>query len=472
MNIKKSRKEFIKAGALLSLATLAKPSSLWASTFQSTFLGTDFVSKRPPISARKFTSDAVENFIKVFCKKLNNPELEWLFTNTFPNTLDTTVEFGVSKNSFDTYVITGDIDAMWLRDSTAQIWQYLPLMKKDIKLQNMIQGVINRQVHCIQLDRYANAFYKDDTKISEWKNDRTDMKPGVHERKWELDSLCYPIRLSYQYWQLSGDTTPFTAEWKDAASLILKTFKEQQRKDDLGPYFFERDLSEDTNHGFGSSVKPVGLIASSFRPSDDRTKYLFLVPSNFFAVHSLNQMAQMLKVIYHDDKLASSCNELADEVEHALWQYAIVPNKKFGKIMAYEVDGLGNTLCMDDANIPSLMSLPYLGCVSAHNAIYQNTRAFALSEENPYFYTGTVADGIGSPHTGNLKFIWPLAIAARGLTSHNEHEIKQSLQYLIRSNAHTGFMHESFDPNDATIFTRKWFAWANSLFSEFVIRVF
>ena len=138
----------------------------------------------------------------------------------------------------DTYVITGDIDAMWLRDSSAQVWPYLPLMKQDAKLQQLIAGVINRQTRCILLDPYANAFYKDETKVSEWKTDLTDMKPGVHERKWEVDSLCYPIRLAHGYWRRPATPRPLTTTWREAVLLILRTFREQQRKEGPGPIIF------------------------------------------------------------------------------------------------------------------------------------------------------------------------------------------------------------------------------------------
>jgi meiotically up-regulated gene 157 (Mug157) protein len=182
----------------------------------------------------------VERTIDTIKTRIGNKELAWLFENCFPNTLDTTVDFEVVDGRPDTYVITGDIDAMWLRDSTAQVWPYLPLMKNDSNLQQLIAGVINRQTRCILKDPYANAFYKDEKKVSDWKSDRTEMKPGVHERKWEIDSLCYPIRLAYHYWKATNDRTPLDAAWREAILLTLKTFREQQRKTGQGPYRFQR----------------------------------------------------------------------------------------------------------------------------------------------------------------------------------------------------------------------------------------
>ncbi|MEO8569929.1 MAG: glycoside hydrolase family 125 protein, partial [Ginsengibacter sp.] len=432
----------------------------------------DFVSKRPPLSERNFTSKAVDEAISKIKKQIADPELAWLFENCFPNTLDTTVDFEMIGGRPDTYVITGDIDAMWLRDSTAQVWPYLSLIKNDEHLQQLIEGVINRQVKCIHLDPYANAFYKDENKISEWKSDLTTMKAGIHERKWEIDSLCYPIRLAYQYWKLTGNTKVFDKNWEDSIGLIIKTFKEQQRKDAQGPYTFQRTTAWATDGvplaGYGYPVKPVGLICSMFRPSDDATIFPFLIPSNFFAVVSLRQAGEMVSTIHKNTKLAKECNDLANEVEIALRKYAIINTNQSGKIYAYEVNGFGSFNLMDDANVPSLLSLPYLNAVKPNDPVYINTRKFALSANNPFFFKGTAGEGIGGPHAG-MDMIWPLSIIMRGLTSNDETEVKKCLRMLRNSNAGTGFMHESFNKNDASNFTRKWFAWANTLFGELII---
>ncbi|MET0465000.1 MAG: glycoside hydrolase family 125 protein [Chitinophagaceae bacterium] len=448
---------------------MAQPSKLWAAS-------NEFESKRPPLAQRHFTSEAVEAMIKKIKSGISNPELGWLFENCFPNTLDTTVDFSVTNGKPDTYVITGDIDAMWLRDSTAQVWPYLPLMKNDPKLQQLIAGVINRQVKNIHLDPYTNAFYKDGSQVSEWKHtDITDMKPGVHERKWEIDSLCYPIRLAYHYWKITGDTTPFDAAWKESIVLTVKTFKEQQRKDGNGPYTFQRTTFWATDgvplSGYGYPVKPVGLICSIFRPSDDATIFPFLVPSNFFAVVSLNQAAQMISSIHKDQALAKECNALADEVSAALKRYATATHPKFGKIYAFEVNGYGSYNLMDDANVPSLLSMPYLGSVNSSDPVYQNTRRYVWSSENPFFFKGSAGEGIGGPHAG-MDMIWPMSIIMRGLTTNNPAEIKQCLSWLQATHGGTGFMHESFHKNDPAKFTRKWFAWANTLFGELIMNVY
>ena len=311
---------------------------------------TTFPVVRTPQAKRKFKSPAVERSIERVKSSIGNQELAWMFENCFPNTLDTTVDFGTIDGRPDTYVITGDIDAMWLRDSTAQVWPYLPLMKEDPTLQQLIAGVINRQARCILKDPYANAFYKDGSKVSEWKSDLTEMKPGVHERKWEIDSLCFPIRLAYHYWKMTGDSSPSDAASHEALMRILQTFREQQRKTNQGPYHFQRRTETQTDtvagRGYGNPAKPVGLIFSIFRPSDDATLFPFLVPANFFAMVSLRQAAEMLDQIHHDQSTATQCRAMADEVEQALQKHAIVRHPKLGSVYAYEVDAFGNFYCI------------------------------------------------------------------------------------------------------------------------------
>lgn len=398
-----------------------------------------------------------------------------MFENCFPNTLDTTVDFGSVDGRPDTYVITGDIDAMWLRDSSAQVWPYLQLMGGDRELQQLIAGVINRQTRCILLDPYANAFYKDASKVSEWKSDNTVMKPGVHERKWEIDSLCYPIRLAYRYWKSTSDTAPFDDAWLKSIGLILQTFLEQQRKTGHGPYRFMRrtEIATDTvpGRGYGNPVKPVGLIVSIFRPSDDATVFPYLVPSNFFAAVSMRQAAEMVEAIKKDTALAKNCRALADEVEHALKEHAIVDHPGAGRVYAFEVDAYGNYYCTDDGNIPSLLSLPYLGAVKVNSGLYQNTRRLLLSKNNPYYCVGTAASGLGGPHVG-IDMVWPLGVIIQGLTSTSDREIKQCLHTLQTTHAGTGFMHEAFHKDDPKKFTRSWFAWANTIFGEFVLKTY
>jgi uncharacterized protein len=460
------RRTFLYQSGAASLSVFT-PSILKAGLFS------ELPNNRPKPSDRKFTSKAVEAVITKMKKVIKDPQLAWLFENCFPNTLDTTVFLKMINGRPDTFVITGDIHAMWLRDSSAQVWPYLPFMKDDKDLQQLIAGVINRQTKCILIDPYANAF-NDGPTGSEWDKDITAMKPELHERKWEIDSLCYPIRLAYHYWKDTGDTSPFDKDWNEAMHSVVTTFKQQQRKENKGPYSFGRVTSWSTDtvpgNGYGNPIVPVGLIVSIFRPSDDATIFPFLIPSNFFAVASLRQLAIMASKILKDEKFAAECEAFANEVEAALKKYATAHHKEFGEMYAYEADGFGNQLFMDDSNVPSLLSLPYLDAVPVNNSIYQNTRKFILSKKNPYFFKGKYAEGSGSPHTLD-DMIWPMSIILRIVTSTDDDEIRSCLKMLKNTNAGTGFMHESFNKDNPEKFTRKWFAWANTLFGEMILKL-
>ena len=432
---------------------------------------------RPGPAQRRFSSAAIERAIaNVRAKMGPSPtaqKIGAMFANCFPDTLDTTVEFDDRPGHPDTFVLTGDIAAMWLRDSTAQVWPYLPFCKQDARLRRLIAGVIARQTANVLLDPYANAFNKDLAEVSEFAGDDTDMKPGLHERKWEVDSLCNTIRLAHGYWRATGDVSPFGADWRQAMRLIADTFRVQQRKNGRGPYHFQRKTSwqPDTapGGGYGNPIRPVGLIVSLFRPSDDAAILPFLVPANMFAVVSLRQLAAM-QAITGDTAFAAQCGAFADEVEAALRAYAIVDHPRHGRIWAYEVDGFGGHILMDDANVPSLLSLPYLGWCKADDPLYRATRGFVLSGDNPWFFRGRVAEGVGSPHTGDSR-VWPIAIVMRALTSDDDAEIASALRMLAATDAGTGFIHEAFDPDDPARFSRPWFAWANTLFGELVLKV-
>lgn len=462
------RRAFIQNSALLGAGVLASKFS-FAETKPS------FPVVRTAESKRHFNSKVIEGMIKEFQKNVADKELGWLFNNCLPNTLDTTIYLENKPNRRLTYVITGDIDAMWLRDSSAQVWPYLPFMKKDKNLQDLVLGLINKQSECILIDPYANAFYNDPTKKGEWFSDHTDMKPGLHERKWEIDSLCYPIRLAYHYWKTTNDTTPFDDTWVQAQELIYKTFVEQQRKENLGPYKFERTTARGTDtlqvDGYGYPVNPVGLIVSSFRPSDDCSIFPFLIPSNLFAVVSLRQSAEIMRKVKNKPDVAAKFEALANEVEAAVNQYGIVDHPTHGRVYAFEVDGFGSYLMMDDANVPSLLALPYLGAVDVNDEVYQRTRAFILSEKNPFFFKGSAGEGIGGPHIGR-DMIWPMSIIMRAFTSKDDAEIKKCVQMLKNTHGDTGFMHESFHKDDPKKFTRHWFAWTNTLFGELMWKLY
>ncbi len=464
-----TRRELLKlsvvagAGALLPKAVAAQAAL-------------PLLSKRPEQTQRKFRSEAVDAMVIHVKAQIDDPQLAWMFENCFPNTLDTTVHFRMVGGAPDTFVITGDIDAMWLRDSSAQVWPYLPLAKEDASLRRMIEGLIRRQAHCILLDPYANAFLPDtSSKPLSWsERDKTEHKPGVGERKWEVDSLCYPIRLAHGYWKSTGDTTPFNSQWQSAMSLVVRTFRQQQRKHEPGPYRFQRGTPNPTEtlalDGFGNPARPVGMIFSMFRPSDDACIFPLFIPANLFAVTSLRQLSELAATVLHDETLARDSGALSDEISAAVHQYGCMSGSQSEPVWAYEVDGYGSQLFMDDANAPGLLSLPYLGCCKIGDPMYQRTRTRILSAANPYFFEGKGASGIGGPHEG-LDMIWPMSIIMRALTSTDDSEIRQSLRWLKTTTAGTGFIHESFQKDDPRHYTRAWFAWANTLFGELILNL-
>jgi len=436
------------------------------------------VSKRPPRGQRRFVSPAVEAEIARVKAKIADPELAWLFENCYPNTLDTTVKIGTVDGKpggkSDAFVITGDIEALWLRDSSAQMQTYVHLAPKDAALRRVFTGLIARQARCILIDPHANAFMEDPTAKSNLgaRTDQTEMKPGVAERKWEIDSLCYPMRLAHGYWTATRDKTPFDDLWAKAMRRAVATFREQQRKDGKGPYHFQRLNVSPTEtlmfEGYGAPTRKVGLIHSMFRPSDDACLYPFLIPSNLFAVSALRMLATVQREARGDMAGATDSEALATEVEAALRAHGRMPDGQGGEVWAYEVDGFGNAIFMDDANVPSLSGLPLLGAADRSDPLFRRTAALAWSDRNPYFFTGTAARGIGGPHIG-LDMIWPMSIITHAMNSDDDAVIRQCLAWLKTTHGGTGFMHESFNKDDPVKFTRSWFAWANGLFGELIL---
>lgn len=399
-------------------------------------------------------------------KSIENEKLRSLFYNCFINTIETTVD--VSDD--DTFVITGDIPAMWLRDSTSQVEHYLPFVKEHECLKDIFTGLIKRQVKCILIDPYANAFNKEPNG-QKWDNDITKDSPWVWERKYEIDSLCYPVRLMYKYYKESGDSSFFNDDIKNVFNIIIDLFKCEQNHFKDSDYSFQRLNCSKTdtlcNNGLGNPVAYTGMTWSGFRPSDDACEYGYLVSSNMFATVILGYIEEIASDVYNDLELKEKANSLKIEIEDGIKKFGIVHNEEFGDIYAYEVDGQGNYNFMDDANVPSLLSIPYLEYRGMDDKIYQNTRKFILTKNNPFYYEGTVASGIGSPHTPP-EYIWHIALSMQGLTTNNEEEIKLLINTLISTDGDTGFMHEGFYCNDSKQFTRDWFAWSNSLFAHFI----
>ena len=402
--------------------------------------------------------------------KIDNNKLKNIFYNCFINTMETTVEY--NEENMDTFIITGDIPAMWLRDSTSQIEHYLPFINENEDLRKLFVGLINRQVFCILHEPYANAFNKT-ANGQKWDNDITKDSPWVWERKYEIDSLCFPIRLIYKYWKKSNDSSFFNDEIRKVFYRIIETWKVEQNHFESSDYSFQRlncsPTDTLTNEGLGNPVSYTGMTWSGFRPSDDACKYNYLIPSNMFAAVVLSYISEISEIVFRDNNLKNIADELKLEIEEGINKFGIIHTDEFGDIYAYEVDGLGNYNLMDDANVPSLLSIPYIGYKDVDDEIYQNTRKFILSKNNPYYYEGSVAKGIGSPHTPP-EYIWHISLSMQGLTTKNETEINDLVNTLINSDGNTGYMHEGFYCNDSSKFTREWFAWSNSLFADFIYK--
>jgi uncharacterized protein len=396
-----------------------------------------------------------------------NPKLARMFDNCFLSTLKTTTEV---LDDGSTFVITGDIPALWLRDSSCQVNQYLPLAAGDERLSALIRGLIRRQFQCIAIDPYANAFNRGPDGAGH-QDDLTAMGPMIWERKYEVDSLCYPLRLAHRYWKATADASIFDETLRAGIVSILDLWTREQRHAEASPYSFTRlDCpASDTLPcgGKGSPVGWTGMTWSGFRPSDDACVYGYLVPANMFAVVALGHAAQMARGPYADAALAERALSLRAQIDAGLRRHAIVEHPAHGRIWAYEVDGLGNALCMDDANVPSLLSAPYLGYCAPDDPLYLATRRFILCRDNPYWFSGAHAAGVGSPHTrrGN---VWPISLVMQALTATDPAEGDRLLETLLATDAGTEVMHESFDADEPARFTRSWFAWANSLFAEWV----
>ena len=431
---------------------------------------------RPAPKDRTFNSSGVNALIDSWRPRFIDPDLATIFSNCLPNSLDTTI---MTASSNDSFVITGDIPAMWLRDSTNEVLPYLAFAANDSALAAMLRGVVLRQARSVIMDQYANAFNIADNGNGHQDDPRTPpMTRGVFEGKYELDSLAAVLRSSVYYLNATADASLLAdGDWLTAMELIMATITVQQNSTaedgDHPAYKFARP---------GSPAYPnapaarCGLSKCGFRPSDDNTVLPFLISATAMASVELARLAAIAGAAGGGSArlaaIAACAAALSAELRAAVLALAlhVPPSGGGAAIYAYEIDGFGNFSFADDSNVPSLLSLPYLGWCARDDPAYLATRAYLLSPRNPYFYTGSVASGIGSPHTPG-GYIWPMALAMQALTSTDDAEIATCLTYLKRSALATGFMHESFSANNAAQYTRPWFAWANAVFGQLIVQL-
>ncbi|MCJ1375141.1 hypothetical protein MMC20_006375 [Loxospora ochrophaea] len=452
--------------------------------------------QRPSVDCRTFISPVVENTIASLNSTITDPDLYRLFLNSYPNTLDTAIKWKGYANGTDeelTFVITGDINAMWLRDSANQMQSYLPLLNASASndsLASLYRGVINLQSRFLLTSPFCNSFQPpvesgiapsvnsaatDDVVYPSYSNQ------SVFECKYELDSLAAFLEVSTNYYNATQDIAFFQKyQWVDAVNAIMTVADAMMISTysangsvNPSPYTFTRETNRASetleNNGLGNPIQSgTGLIRSDFRPSDDATIYQFLIPSNMMFARYLSSASQIMQNIGGQPDLANNMSTLASQLRSAISSYGIVSDPKYGDIYAYEVDGYGSRNLMDDANIPSLLSAPFFGYLDMDDETYQATRQVLLSANNPYFMRGPVINAIGGAHDGP-GFGWPMASIVRIFTSDNDTEITTTLKELVSSTDGLGLIHESINTFDQSDWTRQWFSWANGLFGQMIV---
>jgi meiotically up-regulated gene 157 (Mug157) protein len=389
-----------------------------------------------------------------------------------------------------TFVITGDIEAMWLRDSANQLQAYISVLKKDNSpdsLAGLFRGAINLQARYILENPFCNAFQAPEESgvvhKSSMNSDR--ITPSfdyykVFSCQWELDSVASFLQLSVDYVTATKDYDFFqrSSNWTKAVEMVLQTAEsmmiDSYTEDgswQKTPYTYCAPYGgTPINNCNGSPHKGhIGLVRSFHRPSDDACTYQYLIPSNMMFSAVLNTSATIMSHIEPlPGNLTNWMRSMSVGINRGIEKHGIVNDPKYGKIYAYEVDGYGSANIMDDPNVPSLLSAPFIGYTTLHDPIYQNTRRKILSRDNPYYAWGHVITGVGSPHTlpGSS---WPMALIMTILTSEDDDEIIQNLKWLVGSTDGLGVMHESVHAKEDGIWSRQWFSWANGLFGQMML---
>ncbi|KAF2494279.1 hypothetical protein BU16DRAFT_512712 [Lophium mytilinum] len=465
--------------------------------------------QRPSRHCRTFESPLVEKVIDDMNEKMIDKDLARIFENAFPNTLDTTVRWhvnGTEKKKKKTtnwvtggkkdegkwegaqsFIVTGDINAEWLRDSTNQLAQYQPLAKKDAAIKSLILGAINTQVEYVIGSPYCNAFQPPPPSglAPTYGGGEDEVHPiyepsFVFECKYELDSIAHFLRLVNQFHDHTGSTEFLTPRWYLALDTVLDllthqskpTFDEKTGEFVRNEYTFQRRTNAGTETlslgGVGNPLNAgTGLVRSAFRPSDDATILGFFIPANAMMAVELKRAAAMLESA-GKKKLAAILRTRGKAIEAGIWEHGVVTHKVYGEVFAFEVDGFGSSILMDDANLPSLLALPLLGFVDVSDKTYQNTRKMILEKKgNPYYLKGDYFKGIGGPHIG-LQHAWPMSVLTQAMTSDDDEEIEACL-LMVKKASGLGLVHESVNVDVAGDYTRSWFAWANSVFAQTIL---
>ncbi|KAI9930439.1 hypothetical protein ASPWEDRAFT_461033 [Aspergillus wentii DTO 134E9] len=461
--------------------------------------------QRPAEACRTFASSAVDKVIEDVTSRMVDKDLAQLFQNAFPNTLDTTIRWHTngstpaasSRNKrassqwegAHTFVVTGDINAEWLRDSTNQLSGYQALAKKDQSLYTLLLGAINTQVEYVIQSPYCNAFQPPPPSgLSPSSNNQDDKvhpayEPSVvFECKYELDSLAHFLALGTEFYEHTKSTEFLTSRWYTALNTLLKVLDAQseptfdaQGQFVTNQYTFQRTTTAGTEtlnlDGVGNPLNSgTGLIRSAFRPSDDATTFGFFIPPNAMMAVQLKKIAEVVKAAGGNSDLVKNLQQRGDALDKAVWEHGVVHHAKYGDVFAFEVDGYGSRLLMDDANMPSLLALPLLGFTDQNNKVYKNTRKMILEKAgNPYYLSGSAFHGIGGPHIG-LQYAWPMSLLVQAMTTDSDSEIIESIN-LVRNSSLLGLVHESINVNDIKDYTRSWFAWANSVFAQTILKV-
>ncbi|KGY15578.1 hypothetical protein PABG_11571 [Paracoccidioides brasiliensis Pb03] len=473
--------------------------------------------QRPVEACRTFVSPAVEQVIEEVTSRMVDKDLAQIFRNAFPNTLDTTVRWHTKGSESllspppkkpkkpkkkppvtlpsdepwqgpQSFIVTGDINAEWLRDSANQLTQYQSLSKKDPALQTLIHGAINTQTEFILQAPYCNAFQPPPpSKLNPVLTPQHDIVHPAYERsvafecKYELDSLASFLALSNKFYASTQSTAFVTPRWYRAVHTILRVIDEQSQptfdsengRYGRNEYTFLRQTTLGTETlnlgGIGNPLNNgTGLVRSAFRPSDDATIFGFFIPANAQMSVELRRTADTIRAAKGPEDLIKTLRQRAATIERGIREYGIVRHPKYGHVYAYEVDGYGSQVLMDDANLPSLLSLPLLGFGKVGDDVYRNTRRMVLEKAgNPYYLVGEAFEGVGGPHVG-LQSAWPMSVLIRARTSTDDEEIIQSLG-MVRNASLLGLVHESVNVNNVSEYTRSWFAWANSMFAQTIL---